>query len=148
MRALLDANVFLSFLLSSDALASATGVILDAAANGRFTLLFSPGVADEVKAKVRERPDLARKITLAEADRLLANIADLALVITPGIDSIPEIGRDRKDDYLIADAVVAGADFLVTWDKDLLDLEMVEDVRIVMPGEMVPILREWGDLAQ
>ncbi|HEV2108201.1 MAG TPA: putative toxin-antitoxin system toxin component, PIN family, partial [Thermomicrobiales bacterium] len=114
MRALLDANVFLSFLLSSDALASATGIILHAAANGRFTLLFSPGVADEVKAKVRERPDLARKIALAEADRLLASIADLALVITPSIDRIPEMGRDRKDDYLIADAVVAGADFLVT----------------------------------
>lgn len=61
---------------------------------------------------------------------------------------LPQIGRDHKDDYLIAHAIIARADFLVTWDNDLLDLGTVEGVRIVTPGEMVRILRERGDLVE
>ena len=53
---------------------------------------------------------------------------------------MPSVTRDRKDDYLLAYAVVGRADYLVTGDRDLLVLGEVEGVRIVSPAGFVGAL--------
>lgn len=50
--------------------------------------------------------------------------------------------RDSKDDFLIAHAIVAEADYLVSWDRDLLDLREIGGVLIVSPPELLRRLRE------
>lgn len=59
-------------------------------------------------------------------------------------EELPRIGRDPKDDYLIAHAVAAGAEYLVSWDKDLLDLDAVEGVAIVDPPGLLHAFRAAG----
>lgn len=54
--------------------------------------------------------------------------------------------RDPDDDYLIAHALAAGADYLVSWDNDLRDLGFVDGLAIVSPPEFLRILREAGRL--
>jgi predicted nucleic acid-binding protein len=52
----------------------------------------------------------------------------------------PEIGNDRKDDYLFAHAVVGQADYLVSGDGGVRVIDRIGDVRIVSPAEFIAIL--------
>jgi putative PIN family toxin of toxin-antitoxin system len=146
MRALLDANVLLSYLMSQDPSASSTGALIRAALARTFTLLFTVGVGEEIDRKLVERADLARRIPRDAADALLAALTEVAEHVPRLPEPLPQVGRDRKDDYLIAHAVVAGADYLVSWDKDLLDLVEVAGVRIVDPPRFLHALRAAGQL--
>lgn len=144
MRALLDTNLFISYLLSSNPGASAVGGILVAAMEERFVLLFTAGIADEMIHKVAERPDLAARITAADIDALLTDLAEIAEPVPRLPGPFPAICRDNKDDYLIAHAKAANADLLVSWDKDLRDLHDIDELRIVSPGEFLWALRAAG----
>jgi len=148
MRALLDANLYISYLLSRNRTKSAVGAVLAAVASGAFTLLFTAEIADEINRSTRERPDLATRIAPADVRRLLLAVAALAEMIPSIQEDLPRVGRDRGDDYLIAHAIAAGADVPVSWDKDLLDLGQVAGVRIVTPPRFLEVLRETGRLTR
>ena len=47
------------------------------------------------------------------------------------IGDIPQRCRDSKDDYLLELAVVSDADYLITGDKDLLEIEHIANCKIV-----------------
>ncbi len=146
MRALLDSNLFISYLLSVTPSASAVGAILEAAAEGRIALLFTPDIADEIVSKVVQRADLSARITAVELEALFADIAEIAEP-TPRLSGpFPAICRDHKDDYLIAHALAVHADALVSWDKDLRDLRSLERLRFLSPPEFLATLRELGIL--
>jgi len=142
MRALLDANLFISYLLSATPVTSAMGAILAAAAADRFVLLFTPDVADEIVHKVAGRTDLAARITAADVAALLADVAEIVEPVPRLTGPFAAICRDHKDDYLIAHAAAANADFLISWDKDLRDLQHVDELRIVSPPAFLRALRE------
>ncbi len=147
LRALLDTNVLISYLLSRNPAGSSAGAVLQGALAGVFTLLFTEGIADELDRKLAERPDLAARIRRADAVALVSTLSSVAERVPRLAEPLPAVGRDRKDDYLIAHAVVARADHLVSWDKDLLDLGAVVGVRIVSPPAFLHLLRETGRLA-
>ncbi len=50
------------------------------------------------------------------------------------------VTRDPKDDYLLAYALVGKADYLVTGDEDLLELEQVDALKIVTAREFLTVL--------
>lgn len=146
MRALIDTNLLIANLLSPTPATASTGVVFQSALEGRFTLLFTEGVTDELDRKLIEDAGLAKRIARADADELVAILTTVAESIPRLAEPYPEIGRDRKDDFLIAHGIVSGADYLVSWDKDLLDLKQIERLRIVNPPEFLHILREAGRL--
>ncbi len=139
MRALIDTN-----LLSPSPASSATGVVFQAALQGAFTLLLTVGVTAELDRKLSEDPALARRLRKSDAEELVTLLRSVAEDIPLLPDPYPEIGRDRKDDFLIAHSVIAQADYLVTWDKDLRVLEKIEGFRIVSPPEFLQVLRQAG----
>jgi len=144
MRALIDTNLLIANLLSPTPATASTGVVFQSALEGRFTLLFTDGVSDELDRKLLEDAVLAKRIPRADADELIAILTTVAELIPRLPEPYPEIGRDRKDDFLIAHGIVSGADYLVSWDKDLLDLKEIDGMRIVSPPEFLRILREAG----
>jgi putative PIN family toxin of toxin-antitoxin system len=140
MRALLDANVYISFLLTRNA-ASPLWIAVDPALGGAYDLLISDGVIDEVRRKTTSKPYLARRISQLEVERLIRGLRILAESI-PDLDMpYPEIGRDRKDDYLFAHALIGQADYLVSGDTGVRGIDRIGDVRIVTPAEFVAILQ-------
>lgn len=147
MSAILDTNLYINFLLSKHPARSAVGVILAAALTEAFVLLFAREIAEEITATIAKRPDLAASIRPETAAALIDRIERFAEVVPPLPADPPEVGRDRKDDYLIAHAVAAGADYLVSRDKDLLDLVVVSGVRVVDPPTFLAVLRSSGRLA-
>ncbi len=48
---------------------------------------------------------------------------------------IPRVCRDRGDDRILACAVAARAEFLVSGDDDLLDLSAFQRIRILRPRD-------------
>ncbi len=144
MRALIDTNLLIANLLSPTPATSSTGVVFQCALEGRLTLLFPVGVTEELDRWLVEDAGLVKRIARTDADELLAILNSVAEPIPHLPEPYPEVGRDRKDDFLIAHAIVSNADYLVTWDKDLLDLQEVEGLRIVTPPEFLRLLREAG----
>ncbi len=139
MRALLDTNVFISHLLTPGR-GGAIQVIVEALLDGRFTLLLPDEALQELAETVVNRPHLANRITPTQLALLRDLLQSVAVRIAPIEEAIPPIGRDRKDDYLIAYAVIGEADYLVTGDKDLLVLDQIAGVTIVTPMGFADLL--------
>lgn len=124
MRAILDANVFVSAALSP---AGAPARLLELWLDGAFELVVSEMLLSETEralgyAKVRERIDPSEAADLV---RLLREIAE---VVSDAETPPPVSSADAKDDYLLA--LAAREDVpLVTGDGHLLAL-----------GERFPIL--------
>ena len=145
MRVFCDANLFISYLLSRARASSAVAAILQAATARTITLLFTPGTGEEIRDSIRDRADLKAKIADDDVEALLGNL-DAIAVSVPRIAAPPRVSRDPDDDYVIACEIAADADYIVTWDKDLLGLGQVDGVRVVTPAELLRVLREEGRL--
>ncbi len=132
MRALLDANIFISYLLTPNR-ESPVVQIVKAGVRGKYTLLLSAELLEEFSHRVLSKPYLRERISQADLEEL-SNILSSVSEIIPEIKSqIPAVTRDPKDDYLLAYAIVGQADFLVSGDQDLLVLQKVKNCQILTP---------------
>jgi putative PIN family toxin of toxin-antitoxin system len=66
-------------------------------------------------------------------DELLTRYLNVAIVVEP--TALPQIVRDPDDDHVLACALAARADLIVTGDSDLLTLLNYQDIPIVTPAE-------------
>lgn len=139
MRALLDTNIFISYLLPSHQ-KGAIAAIVEAALSGAFTLLVPQELIEEFSRAVASKKYLARRISSQDADEFIRTLREVAEVIPSITDEIPAFTRDPKDDYLIAYALVGQADYIVSRDEDLLSLSRVEDVCMVNPVAFLAVL--------
>lgn len=130
MRALLDTNVFISYLLTPQH-AGSVKVIFEALDRNQFTLLLPDEVVDEILDVIANRPHLMGRVGSDKLTTFLKLLTTVAEGIPRIEQTIPAIARDAKDDYLLTYAVVGQADYLVTGDKDLLVLEEIAGVKIV-----------------
>jgi len=138
-RVLLDTNVFISYLLTTEP-SSAVTCVVEAGIRGRFTWLLPRDLVEELTAKARSKVYLAQRITPERIQRLIDNVAEVAEILPRIAQPIPAITRDRSDDYLLAYALVGQADYLVTGDRDLLVLGQVAETRIVSPAAFAALL--------
>jgi uncharacterized protein len=128
-RLVLDTNVVVSAVLWG----GKPGELIAAAGEGDVRLHSDRLLLDELRASL-ERPKLARRVAAKglTADAILADYRRLVTLtrrVLPGAWS-----RDPDDDRVIACAIAARADFLITGDDDLLTLQGIEGVRIVSPA--------------
>lgn len=82
---------------------------------------------------VTHRPALARRFSNLPGRDLAATLSILSDATVIEIDerTIPRVCRDPNDDKFLAVALAANARFLVSEDKDLLDLREHEGVSII-----------------
>ena len=136
MRVLADTNLFVSYLLNPGR-AGSVQALIQAATDGQITLLLPQDLTDEITVTVTSKPYLVQHITQKTLEALLETLALIGEEIPRITSPLPRFSRDRKDDYLIAYAVVGGANFLVTGDKDLLVLGQVGDMSIITVQELI-----------
>ena len=113
-RIIIDTNLWISFLITKD-FTRLDEIIF----SGRATLVFSQELLNEF-LEVSQRPKFRRFFSTANIEELLGTIGEYADFVN--VKSPVEICRDPKDNFLLALAVDGGADFLLTGDKDLLEL--------------------------
>jgi putative PIN family toxin of toxin-antitoxin system len=134
VRAVLDANVLVSAAISP---AGPPRQILSAWLKERFELIASPALLEEL-VDVLARPKFRRFITTSVAAEFIDGLATDAIVVADPPEP-PEVSPDPDDDYLIALARVAGADYLISGDRHLLDLTD-PDPRVLTPGQFLDLL--------
>ena len=117
MRAVLDANVLISAILSSR---GSPARLLLAWQAGEFDLVVSPKLLDELR-RALTYPKLERLVPHADADAFVAWIARSAVLATDPDGPPPVLSADPDDDYLMALAAAERA-VLVSDDTHLTTL--------------------------
>jgi putative PIN family toxin of toxin-antitoxin system len=141
MRACLDTNLYISYLLNP--LKNAPpATILRAGLRQRFSIVFGVRTIDEILTKVATKPYLMAHNPQAEVDELLWLLRQAGEIIADEPVTLPAICRDPKDDYLLGYSAIAQVDYLVSGDRDLLELGAFQGVRIVSPADFVNLVEQ------
>lgn len=129
MRIVIDTNVLISGLLWR----GAPHALVERVRDGTLTMISSPallGELTEVVTRSKFHHILERSAT--NPDQILAEIRQLAELIDP--PPLPEpICRDPDDDDVLALAIAAEADLIVSGDDDLLTLGQHAGIPILNP---------------
>jgi len=137
-RVVVDTNVLISGLLGIKN--SPSGKILKAMRNQKFILVNSPLILKEIGEVInRERIVKITKMSAEERKSFLEELIERGEV-SAGNQLSKIIGRDVKDDKILACAYEAKADYIVTGDEDLLVLKEYEGTMITTPKEFIKIL--------
>lgn len=127
MRLVLDTNTALSGLLWG----GTPGRLIDATEAGRVGLASSAALLAELQG-VLSREKFARQ--LAKRGITVADVFDgyaaLVTLVAPAVIA-PTITRDPADDQVLAAALAAQADLIVSGDAHLLDLKRFQGIEIV-----------------
>ncbi|MGH8705166.1 MAG: putative toxin-antitoxin system toxin component, PIN family [Burkholderiales bacterium] len=134
MLVVLDTNVLLSALRTDT---SPPAAILNAWSAGAFQLVTSIEQIDEFKRAARY-PKLRTVLPRGAVGRVVNQLRAAEVLL----DRLRRAGGspDPGDDYLLAMAAAAEADYLVTGDRALLSLNRVAETRIVTPRRFAAIL--------
>ncbi|HKY52881.1 MAG TPA: putative toxin-antitoxin system toxin component, PIN family [Anaerolineales bacterium] len=133
MRVAVDMNVLISATIKPN---SPLAQILVYIRNGKFEFLYFPEFLKEY-AEVVSRPHLWEKYHLDKEEiaaviQVMENRGVLVYVVTQ-----VDICRDPDDNILLALALDGKADYIVSGDKDLLDLVSFREIPIIKPAEFL-----------
>ena len=112
LRAIVDSNIFVSYLLNKDK----TGPIADVlgmAAQGRFRLALPPEQIEEMRRVVTTKPYLRERISLMDLERFILLLKTLGDILPPIQGDPPRVLRDRADDFLVETAKQNHVDIIV-----------------------------------
>lgn len=122
-RIIIDTNLWISFLITKD-FTKLDEIIFSR--NG--ILVFSQELPDEF-LEVAKRPKFRRFFSTADIEEILETIDEYADFIK--VQTQIEVCRDPKDNFLLSLSVDGNAGFLLTGDKDLLDLVKFGETSII-----------------
>jgi putative PIN family toxin of toxin-antitoxin system len=131
IRALLDANVLASGFAGFRDRSSTPGEVVRRWQRRTFEVVVSEHLIAEVLGTLREAY-FRRQVSSAQSSRAAALLRFRAIP-TAIIAEVHGVATHPEDDLILATAVSAKADYLVTGDTKLLGLESYEGVRIVSP---------------
>ncbi len=136
MRAVVDTNVVVSALHHPAGTPSAA---VKAGLRGAFVWITSTELLTEL-TRVLARPRV--RALLPHDDEVLARFAgdirELAIIVEPAHRL--DVSCDADDNRVLEAAVAGNADYIVTGDRDLLELGSRESIRIVTPAAFVKLL--------
>jgi putative PIN family toxin of toxin-antitoxin system len=131
MKLLLDTNVLVSAFLWQ----GVPGRLIELGIEQEIQLVTSRVLLDEL-ADVLPRKKLAKKVaaTGLTPTQIVLNYRRLAQLVTTRKLS-QAVSRDADDDHVIACAIAAQADLIVSGDEHLLSLKIHQNIPILTPAE-------------
>jgi hypothetical protein len=122
-RIIIDTNLWISFLITKDF------TKLDEIIFSRHGILvFSQELLDEF-LEVARRPKFRRFFSASDIEEILETIGEYADFVK--VQTKIEVCRDPKDNFLLSLSIDGNANFLLTGDKDLLDLTEFGETTII-----------------
>ncbi len=138
IRAVLDTNTLVSAVINIES--SVAQEIYQSFISKRFLLIVSPSLLAELEDVLnRDRVIELHKHTAESLQKITNELANLSYIV-PGKIEI-KLVRDPDDDKIIAAAVEGNVDYIVSRDKDLLDLKKCRGIKIITPERFMGILR-------
>ncbi len=126
---ILDTNLWISFLISKD-----YSFLDNYVLKGKVKLIFSEELFGEF-ISITERPKFKKYFSKSDVDKLIQTIDKYGILIK--VTSEIKLCRDIKDNFLLNLAVDSNADFLVTGDKDLLEIKNIHKTNILTIRELM-----------
>ncbi len=133
MRFVLDTNVVVSAVIWG----GLPFRLLQAATDGDIEIYTSPALLAELRT-VLSREHLASRLARqpASVDEAIRFYGDLAISVSPL--AVPRaVPRDADDDQVIAAAIAANAEIIVTGDTDLLSMGSHQGIAIITAAQAV-----------
>jgi putative PIN family toxin of toxin-antitoxin system len=131
VRVALDTNVLVSAVATRGLCADIFNLVL-----AQHQLVVSVTVLAELRRVLRQKMGVPSKV-IKEVDGLLRREA----IIAPKANALSIAIRDETDLPVLAEAIAAGAEVLVTGDRDLLDITDKLPIRILTPRGLWEQLR-------
>ena len=106
-----------------------------------YRLFVSKPVLKEL-FEVLQRPEITSLFHTTEGldkNKIIQIVSEAEVVTIP---DIPRVSRDIKDDIFLATAKAAKAEYLVSADRDLLDLKEYEGIHIINAEIFLKLLEE------
>lgn len=141
-RTVLDTDVLASGFARSNPSAAPTQ-LLDAWRAGAYTLVLSDHVLAELENTFAD-PYFTRRIEPAQA-RANLHLLRTEAIITPLTAMVRGIATHPEDDLMLATAVSAQADYLVTGDRKLQRLGAYAGIAILSPRAYLEVLQVGQD---
>ncbi len=127
MKAVFDTNVLVAAFISEGICAK----LLARARKKQFQLVTCPFVLREFERVLKKK----FKATTDEVNEALDLIAEAVQIEAAPVKNAPGVCRDPDDDNVLACALAADADYIVTGDDDLLVLVNHGETRILAPRD-------------
>ena len=131
MRVVFDTNIVVSGILSAK---GASRALLDFARHGQIELISSLTLLDEMEDVLGRFMPRAAAIEIRDAVQEFASLVDPV--------NVPTVTRDPDDDHVLAAALDGRAAYVITRDRDLLDLERYEGIEILQPAPALAAIRD------
>jgi putative PIN family toxin of toxin-antitoxin system len=136
--ACLDTNVIVSSLLNPS---GTPGQIMKHWEAGDFEIPLSRLLFEEV-ADVLRRPAIRRiaRVTPRQIDEFLELVPKVAVFVPEPLQIVSVVKQDPDDDVVLATALAARANVIVSGDQHLLEIGSHEEIPIVTPAEFLRML--------
>jgi putative PIN family toxin of toxin-antitoxin system len=132
MKIILDTNVIIAAFGSRGLCNAVFELCLD-----RFEVVLSEAILKEVLTNLNSKI----KLPLSQCDLIVSYLRDNCFLSE--IDDLDRsLCRDKNDIHVLGLAQRSGAEYIITGDKDLLDLVQHKNTKIVTPREFWIILKE------
>jgi len=138
VRVLLDSSVLISAFLIPE---NPAGMLVRAGLDDRFEICVSLDILEEVDRSLRNKLRLRKRYRYID-EQIAWFITSLAasVSVVSELPAIPRVCRDPNDDHVLAAALAANADSVVTGDRDLLALGNHQGVRILTVRALLDLL--------
>lgn len=143
LRVVIDTNVFVSSLLVRLGLEAR---VLDAWRECRYLLVTSPSIIAEIRATLSV-PRIRRKYAIAGEDieALIELLRKEALIVLGTVDVAGSIPDDPADEMVLACAVEAQADLIISGVHHLLGLGSYQGIPVVTSRQFLERLAQEAD---
>jgi len=125
VRAVFDTNVLIAAFLTEGL---CSGLLIRARKQA-FNLVLCDDIIREFEGILTKK----FKLTSTDISEMSVIVTEAASEILHKLNPIPNICRDPNDDMIIACAIDATADYIVTGDEDLLILKKYKEIIIINP---------------
>src|SRR3984893_10717887 len=149
IRAVFDTTLRVSAFLSRENPGGASTELLRFAKEGSVELYLSPEIVAETLATLvsSERARRRYAYTPRMAIHYCAELLSAPMIIIDPPPITGAVARDPDDDKIIACAIAAGAEYLVSRDHDLLALGSYGGINIVSPEALLRIVRSAAQIS-
>ena len=145
IRAVLDSNVLASGVVESAKAERAPGRLLRLWREQRFELVVSAEILTEL-GRTLGKPYFRRKLAPDQIEAAEFLVASEGAIVEPTI-TVSGVATHPEDDLVLAVAISAGVDFLVTGDKALQRLGAYQGVQMLSPRQFLDVLEVSNDEA-
>ena len=139
MLVVLDTNVIISAMLIKHSLPR---TLFDLQKAGRYKLLLSEDILAEYR-RVLCYPHIQRRHQQAiqQVERFLTSLRKTSSIVEP-TEHVMVVHDDPSDNMFLSCALAGNAEYIVSGDRDLLDVQAYRGIRILSPAQFLRLLEQ------